>query len=286
MKSEPHPLTYDQLRAEISARHSGLSRRLQQIAEYALENPNDMALETVAVIAERAEVHPSSLIRFGNAFGYDGFSDMQRIFRSRLVDRLPSYSERIKILRSGTGNESGAAGALDHFAEAGIRALEHLRDETRPDYLEAAIDILAGAEIVHVMAQRRAFPVAAYLAYALSHLDRRAHLLDSVGGMLAEQVHAMAPGDALIAVSYKPYAPETLKTARAAKEAGIPIVVITDNPLSPLTPLASVSFEVEEAQVQAFRSLTASMCLAMSLVVGLGRRIADSNPGSGGPDSD
>ncbi len=274
MKTDPHPRTYDELRAEISARHSGLSRRLQQIAEYALENPNDMALETVAVIADRADVHPSSLIRFGNAFGYDGFSDMQRIFRSRLVDRLPSYSERIKTLQSGTDDEAGLANPLDHFAEAGIRALEHLRDEIRPDDLAAAIDILAAAEIVHVVAQRRAFPVAAYLAYALSHLDCRSHLLDSIGGMLGEQVHTMAPGDALLAVSYKPYAPETLKTVQAAKDAGIPIVGITDNPLSPLTPLADVSFEVEEAQVQSFRSLTASMCLAMSLVVGLGQRLA------------
>ncbi len=274
MKTGPHPRTYDELRAEISARHSGLSRRLQQIAEYALENPNDMALETVAVIADRAGVHPSSLIRFGNAFGFDGFSDMQRVFRSRLVDRLPSYSERIKTLRTeGDGGDS-PAGALDHFAEAGIRALEHLRDETRPESLDAATDILAAAEIIHVVAQRRAFPVAAYLAYALSHLDRRTHLLDSIGGMLAEQVYAMAPGDALIAVSYKPYAPETLKSVQAAKDAGIPIIGITDNPLSPLTPLATVSFEVEEAQVQAFRSLTASMCLAMSLVVGLGQKVA------------
>ncbi len=283
MKTEPHPRTYDELRAEISARHSGLSRRLQQIAEYALENPNDMALETVAVIAERAEVHPSSLIRFGNAFGYDGFSDMQRVFRSRLVDRLPSYSERIKTLRSAADDGAGPANALDHFAEAGMRALEHLRDETRPESLEAAIDILARAEIVHVVAQRRAYPVAAYLAYALSHLDCRAHLLDSVGGMMAEQVHTMAPGDALLAISYKPYAPDTVKAAQAAKDAGIPIIGITDNPLSPLTPLAAVSFEVEEAQVQAFRSLTASMCLAISLVVGLGRRLASANSDSGDP---
>lgn len=274
MKSDAHPRTYDELRAEISARHSGLSRRLQQIAEYALENPNDMALETVAVIADRADVHPSSLIRFGNAFGYDGFSDMQRIFRLRLVDRLPSYSERIKSLQSGAGDEAGLANPLDHFAAAGIQALEHLRDEIRPEDLEAAIDILAAAEIVHVVAQRRAFPVAAYLGYALSHLDCRSHLLDSIGGMLGEQVHTMAAGDALVAVSYKPYAPETLKTVQAAKDAGIPIVGVTDNPLSPLTPLADVSFEVEEAQVQGFRTLTASMCLAMSLVVGLGQRLA------------
>ena len=272
MESQISPAeTYEDLRAQISARHGALSRRLQQIAEFALQHPNEMALDTVAAIAERAQVHPSSLIRFGNAFGFEGFSDMQRVFRTRLVDRVSSYGERIRSLQSAAGGR--AIDALDHFAEAGIRALEHLRDEISPDSLERAIDLLTRADIVHVVAQRRAFPVAAYLAYALGQLDRRTHLLDNLGGMLAEQARSMAPGDALIAVSYKPYAPETLEVARRAHAAGIPVIAMTDNPLSPLMPLASVAFEVEEAEVQAFRSLTASLCLAMALVVGLGQAL-------------
>ncbi len=266
--------TYDELRAAISARHASLSRRLRQIAEFALENPNDMALETVAVIAERANVHPSSLIRFGNAFGYDGFSDMQRVFRSRLVDRLPSYSERIKSLRGAREGEFRTAEELlNHFSAAGIHTLEHLRDEIRPDSLDQAIELLARADIIYVAAQRRAFPVAAYLGYAIRHLDRRTHLLDNVGGMLAEQARAMTSQDVLLAISYTPYSPETLDLARHAQEVGSPVLAITDNPLSPLAPLATVKFEVEEAQLQAFRSLAASMCLAMTLVVGLRQRL-------------
>ncbi len=107
--------SYDALRAEISARHDGLSRQLQKIARFALSHPNEMALETVAAIAAMAEVQPSSLIRFAKAFRFDGFSEMQRVFRSRLVDRVPSYSERIKGLTGGTG----ATDVLTHFVDAG-----------------------------------------------------------------------------------------------------------------------------------------------------------------------
>ncbi|OLF34363.1 hypothetical protein BTW00_13735, partial [Psychrobacter sp. C 20.9] len=53
------PSTYDALRDELASRHDELSKRLKQIAEYALDNPNDMALETVSEIAERAGVQPS-----------------------------------------------------------------------------------------------------------------------------------------------------------------------------------------------------------------------------------
>lgn len=266
----PPTETYDELRAEISARHDGLSRQLQKIAKYALANPNDMALETVAAIAARADVQPSSLIRFAKAFRFDGFSDMQRVFRLRLVDRVPSYGERIRGLSVG----AAPSDMLGHFVDAGIHALKHLREEVRPGALDRAIRILAGSETIHVVGQRRSFPVAAYLGYALGHMDRRAHLIDSVGGMALQQATGLAPRDALIAVSFKPYAPETIAVAKRASERGLRIVAITDSPLSPLAPLATVAFEIEDAEVQSFRSLTATMCLAMALVVGLGQHLA------------
>ena len=43
--------------------------------------------------------------------------------------------------------------------------------------------------------------------------------------------------------------------------------------LSPLIPLARVAFEVEDAELQGFRSLSATMCLALALVVQLGQRL-------------
>ena len=50
-------------------------------------------------------------------------------------------------------------------------------------------------------------------------------------------------------------------------------MVLTDGPLSPLLPLALVAFEVEDAELQGFRALSATMCLALALVVSLGRRL-------------
>ena len=47
--------SFDLLRADLAAKRDQLSPRLRQIADYALRNPNDMALETIAVIAERAQ---------------------------------------------------------------------------------------------------------------------------------------------------------------------------------------------------------------------------------------
>ncbi len=71
------PKDFAGLKAQIIARSKTLPKRLSQIAAFALEHPDDIAFGTVASIAEQAEVQPSSLIRFSQAMGYQGFSELQ-----------------------------------------------------------------------------------------------------------------------------------------------------------------------------------------------------------------
>ena len=66
---------------------------LRRIAEFALDHPNAMALETVAELARRAQVHPSALVRFAQSLGFAGFSDLQGVFRERLTEGRLSYRD-------------------------------------------------------------------------------------------------------------------------------------------------------------------------------------------------
>ena len=272
------PDTYEALKAAIAARYPTLSRQLQKIARFALDNPNELALETVTTIAGRAEVQPSSMIRFAQAMGYDGFSTMQQVFRSNLMASTPSYRERIQSLRKNRGARfEDPDTVIADFVEDGIAALELLRDHTSRERLAEAVETLATAEEIYLLAQARAFPVAFYLSYALSRLERRCHLLDGVGGLLRQQADLATPKDAVIAVSFHPYSPMVVDIVTERSERGVPIVAITDSPLSPLALEARVAFEIKDNQQRPFRSLVAPMCLAQTLVVSLGHHMAAKN---------
>ncbi|HEX6120634.1 MAG TPA: MurR/RpiR family transcriptional regulator [Dongiaceae bacterium] len=266
------PLDVVGLNRAISTRYPTLSKRLRQIAEFALKHPNEIAIESIAVIAQHADVQPSALIRFAKAFGFEGFSDLQRIFQQRLRESRPSYSERIAAMREelDAQRDHGPQAILTRFAEANIAALQHLCEETKADDLDRAVQILRRAETIHLVAQRRSFPLAAYLYYALSKIGRRAHLIDAIGGMDTEQRQLMAPRDALVAVTYADYTPRVVETVAFAAQRKVPVIGITDQPLSPLAAQCDVVFYVEDAAVHDFRSLGASMCLAQALVVALG----------------
>lgn len=268
--------SYDELKDAISRAYPGMSKQLQRIARFALEKPHDLALSTVASLAEATEVQPSAMIRFANALGYGGFSQMQQVFRGHLVERSASYRERIDQLRSKQLNGAGKpAGVLHQLVSDSIGELGHLEEGIREQDLKAAVQLIAGAQRIHVLAQRRAFPVASYLAYALGQLELRTHLLDGAGGMLRENLRSVAPEDVLLVASFRNYSPEVIEAAAACAQRGVAVVAITDGPLSPLSEHASVSFELADDSSRPFRSLVAPLCLAQALVMSTGHRLAE-----------
>jgi DNA-binding MurR/RpiR family transcriptional regulator len=170
------------------------------------------------------------------------------------------------------GPREGAAGLLKRFSESAARSLERLQDTVGAEDLEPAVAVLAKARTIHLLGLRRAFPVAAYLAYALGKLEVSASLADHVGALAGEQLAGARPGDALVAVSFTPYTPATIELANAFAAKGFPVVAVTDSPFSPLAPAATARIEIVEADVGGFRSLAATFCVAMTLAVAVAER--------------
>lgn len=272
--SEPPsvPTTADELRAAILERYDSLSKRLQQIARYVLDEPNELALETLAVIAERSGVQPSAIVRFAKSFGFDGASQMQRLFRDGLLSGHAAlgYSERVRNFTRAVDRSASKGGAelLSEFVEGNTMALQNLPQTVSDADLTAAVRLVDGAEAVYVVGFRRAFPISSYLAYSLQQAGKRTVFVDGVAGLARQQVQSLTPRDLLIAVSYHPYADETVHAVETAAAQGAPVLSISDSLVSPIAKPATVTLQVRESEIRAFRSLSASMCLAQALVIG------------------
>jgi DNA-binding MurR/RpiR family transcriptional regulator len=262
---------YDALARSIAKAYPELPSRLQDFARFALQSPDQIALGTVAQVAREANVPPSAIVRFANALGLGGFTELQNVCRERLVARSATYRERIAQLRRAGRDRSDV---LPTLVAAAIADLERLRDHADPALLREASALLVAARTIHVLAQRRAFPVASYLAYALAQLELPALLLDNVGGMLKQQAAAIAPGDVLVVASFRNYSPEVIEVADRCAGRGVPVVAITDQPVSPLARPARVRFDVGDDLAQPFRSLVAPLCIAQALVMSAGYALA------------
>ncbi len=80
--------------------------------------------------------------------------------------------------------------------------------------------------------------------------------------------------DATIAVSFPPYSPQVAEIVAEQHSRGVPTVAISDSPVSPVALEADIVFPIKLQSEGPFRSLVAPMCLAQTLVVALGYRLA------------
>jgi DNA-binding MurR/RpiR family transcriptional regulator len=262
------PATVEAFLARLDSLQGTLPRRMQQCADHLAIHPDSIALSTVAEVARAAGVPPSALMRFCQIIGFSGYAEMQRLFRRALAKTPPDYAIRLANLKAQGAGEPSALVA--EFVEAGRLSLEGLAlglDEVK---LEQAVMTLSGARTIHLAGFRRSFPVAAYLAYVFDKLGLSALLHDGVAGLA--QRAALQPGDALLAITFAPYSDETLALAADARARGLPVVLMTDPPASPLAGLADTILTVTEVDFGAFRSLSATTALALALAVAVATR--------------
>jgi len=265
------PTTAEELRSAILDRYESLSKRLQQIARYVLDEPNAVALETLSVLADRSGVQPSAIVRFAKSFGFDGATQMQRLFRDGLLsgNAALAYGERVRqFSETVDGKAVGDPGqVLAEFIEGNTLALQNLGEIVGSADMAAAVKMMAQADTIYVAGFRRSFPVAAYIAYSLHQVDKKTVFIDSVGGMTRQQIHGITPKDLLIVVSYHPYAEEAVQLIEAAVDNDGKVLSISDSLVSPVAKPATLVLQVREAEIRKFRSLSASMCLAQALVI-------------------
>lgn len=265
------PRDFESLRSVIIERKETMPKRLAQVAAYALSNPDDMAFGTAASIATAADVQPSTLVRLAHHLGYEGFSDLQNVFRARLRDRTLSYEERLLSLEAGATAGSDAE-LLSGFLNAASQSVARLASTVDGETFTKSVDVLARAETIYLVAKRRSYPLTAHIAYAFGKLGIRHQIIASPNGIDAEMALFATGKDAVIAASFSPYAAESLAQAQELAGRGVPIIAITDSVFSPLAAAATHWFEVSEADYAGFRSLSASMALAMALPVAIAER--------------
>lgn len=276
--NEPTQLTHFQ--NEIRKHYDTLSKRLKQVAQYILDNGDSVIFDTVSEISEKANVPPSTLIRFANAFGFSGFNEIKQLYRQSLMEGTTSYTERVQLFRQIEPKLNGSQGdhsdVLRLFVQGNNQALNQLTNQISEEQLTAVTHILDSANRIFIVGLKRSFSIASYLNYALSHLNYDVFLIDGLGGMFSEQLNRIKEGDVVVAISFSPYATETLSVLDATARTGVKHIAITDSQLSPLLTFSDVAFVIKEAQISGFRSQCATMTLVQAIAVSLALKNAES----------
>lgn len=269
-KEQVTPKTFDSLRQIIRSRFQNLSPHLQRIARASLEEPNTFALSTTAKIAESLEVQPSTLIRFAKEFGYSGFSDLQVVFRQRLIEGEPKTREQ--VLSESTAGPQEVEDVLTNVVGASVDALNKLHNEANTSSLVQAVKMMRDARHVYVAGLRRSRPIADYLVYGLLRTEMPSSLLDFAGGMAGPQISTIEQSDVLIAIAFPPYSAPVINAVMDANLSGKSVIAITDSLDSPLAQNAEVTLCVGADTKATLQPMSGPMALIQALLVLVGQQ--------------
>ena len=190
------PRTYEELRALLSSATVRLPRQLREVALYVARNPSDFALGNTIEISKRARVQPSTLVRFAQALGFPGFSELQDIFKDYVKMNWPETG-RVDPLAEAVSADNPDLRIIAGLAQTSISSLSRVPDDIDLGMFETIASGLAAAATIYLLGSKRAFPVTMYMAIALSQLGIRNCLVDNVGSLGFEQLGFAGADDAV-----------------------------------------------------------------------------------------
>ena len=270
--SQKPPRVFSEIRPWLQKRYVSLPKRLQRVAEFVVHNPDVVALNTIAVISDRARVTPSALVRFAKAIGYRGFSDMQSVFQGSMRHMPLPYVQRIHHLDDQKQHEQPEQTVLHRFSRAASVSINKLEQQVDEATILQASKRLATARCIYLAGQGRAAPVTTYLHYMFVKMGLPAVLLDGLASLMADKASLIHRDEALVAVSFNPYTANTCELVDICLARQVAVVALTDSTLSPIARADVLHLEVPEQEVGGFRGLSATMCLALCLVLETGKR--------------
>ncbi len=238
-----------------------MPRQLRAAAQWVLDNPRDVALLSMREQAKRAGVLPASMTRLAQRMGFDGYDDLRDLYAEGLRRGETEFSGKAEALvaRRRQGGDGALAVDLAETLERHMAAL------CRPDALDAvtaAATALAGAGRIYVLGYRSSYPVACHFAYVYGLAGGSVLLLDGPGGTGSDALREAKKGDALLAVSVKPYTRAAVELADYALDMGLDIVAITDSVVSPLVARARASVIVPTESPSFFHTMAPAFAVA------------------------
>jgi len=231
----------------------------RKIADILLEYQGELAAYSATELAARAGVSKATATRLVRRLGFDDYLQMRQ--QAREAKRVGSPLAALPGLIGGRGN---LGAHLEHDVACLIKTLEGIS----PDSIRRTIELLTAARRIWVVGFRNSHVLAFYARELLVQVKPDVRLLPAAGQTIAEELSALADGDAVLMLGFRRRPPIIAKILRAAAEVDVPVVLLADHSLGSLDKLAQVTLRCISRGSSLFDSYVAPISLLNFLCAG------------------
>jgi DNA-binding MurR/RpiR family transcriptional regulator len=263
------------LSAYIQARFDEFSRSQKDVAQYIVDHLDEVAFQTAEELARRANTSSSTVVRFSQALGFEGFPELQHSAREEYRRKVAAGA----VGAAGTGSPEPLFSLDQNEFETAIAADYQNVEETakrvsRSD-VEAAIDAIVESERVLVCGTDQMAFFASYLRHLLMLLDLRAEIVASPSQEALSRLGRIDDKTLVVGLSAGRPHPLVVRAMKLARHRKARTLAVTDATLSEVAKLAQIRLYYSSNSPAYVRSHTALLSTIQALAYGVYSRDAD-----------
>ena len=214
----------------MQARMPEFSKGQRLIAQYILAHYDRAAYMTASKLGATVEVSESTVVRFANELGFDGYPDLQRALQEMARTHLTA-AQRMEV----ADNLLDKDNVLDKVLLGDADMIRQTLDGIDREAFYSAVEKIVSARNIYILGVRSSAALADFLVFNFRMMFDNVRAVEGTTGTeIFEQLLNIGPEDVLIAISFPRYSKRTIRAVQFAHNAGADVVAITDSPSSPL----------------------------------------------------
>ena len=255
----------------MTERMPEFSKGQRLIARYIIENYDRAAYMTAAKLGAIVQVSESTVVRFADELGFDGYPDLQHALQELAKTNLTA-AQRMKV----ADNILDRDNILDKVLLGDADKIRHTLEGIDRAAFYDAVEKIVAAEHIYILGVRSSASLSEFLTYNFRMMfDNVSPVAGTSGGEVFEQILNIGPSDVLIAVSFPRYSKRTVRAVQYAHRAGADVVALTDSAASPLAPYSDQLLTARSDMASFVDSLVAPLSIINAMVAAVSLRQHD-----------
>jgi len=256
----------------IQSRFDQCSRSQKDVAQYIVDHLDEAAFQTAEELARRANTSSSTVVRFSQALGFEGFPELQAAAREeyRRAHDTPVIGEAGGPLFPLDQNEFEASLVADHLN------IEQTAKKVSRPAVEQLVDAIVAAEKLLVVGTDQMAFFASYMRHLLMLLDLRVDIAASPSQEALSRLGRIDQTTLVIALSAGRPHPLVVRALKLARHRKANAASITDATLSEVAKLSQIKLYYSSSSPAYVRSHTALLSLIQAVAHGVYSRDSDS----------
>ncbi len=254
--------------ANIEKAMPKLSKGQKKIAEFIINNYDKAAYMTACAMGSEVGVSESTVVRFANEMGFDGYPELQSQIRDTVRVRLTSV-QRVNVANHRMGDDD----VIDHVLNADAEKIKSTLEQIDRAAFREAVDLILGARNIYILGMRSSAVLAEFMNYYFGLLFDNVRLIRPAGGSeIFEHLMKVHEDDVFVSISFPRYTTTIVNATEYVSRTGAKVIAITDSISSPIVPHAAVTLTAKSEMASFADSLVAPMSLINAMIAYIGKK--------------